>query len=199
MATSINSAQDLAPVYSVDPAKSRFQVKATASGMLSSFGHNPVIAIRRFTGEARFHAQAPERSSLRIEIDATSLAIAGDVNEKDRIEMDRAMKEDVLEIDRYPAIRFEGSDTQAIKITEGMYRVALAGKLSLHGVEKNVEFPCNVTAAEDNLRANGEFSIRQTDYQIKLVSVAGGALKLKDELKFTFDIVAHRKREAANA
>ncbi len=40
------------------------------------------------------------------------------------------------------------------------------------------------------LRANGEFSIRQTDYGIRLVSVAGGTLKLKDELKFTFDIVA---------
>jgi polyisoprenoid-binding protein YceI len=199
MASSINLAQGLAPVYTVDPGKSRFQVKATASGMLSSFGHNPVIAIRTFTGEARFHAEAPEQSSLRIEIDATSLAIAGDVNEKDRLEMNRAMKEDVLEVSRYPAIRFEGSGTQANKIAEGMYRINLAGKLSLHGVEKEVRFPCNVTAGDDNLRANGEFTIRQTDYQIRLVSVAGGALKLKDELKFTFDIAAHRKREAGNA
>ena len=52
---------------------------------------------------------------------------------------------------------------------------------------------------DDSLRANGEFTIRQTDYRIKLVSVAGGALKLKDELKFTFDIVANRKQEALNA
>ena len=47
----------------------------------------------------------------------------------------------------------------------------------------------------DILRANGEFTLRQTDYRIKLASVAGGALKLKDELKFTFDIVARRKSE----
>ena len=33
------------------------------------------------------------------------------------------------------------------------------------------------------LRASGEFSLNQTDFGIKLVSVAGGALKLKDELK----------------
>jgi hypothetical protein len=44
------------------------------------------------------------------------------------------------------------------------------------------------------LRTSGEFVLRQSDYQIKPVTVAGGALKLKDEVKFSFEIVA-RKRE----
>jgi len=39
----------------------------------------------------------------------------------------------------------------------------------------------------------GDFSILQSDYNIALVSVAGGALKLKDELKFAFDIVARKQ------
>jgi hypothetical protein len=38
------------------------------------------------------------------------------------------------------------------------------------------------------------FSLKQTDYRIKLVAVAGGTIKVKDELKFSFDIVA-RKQE----
>jgi hypothetical protein len=42
----------------------------------------------------------------------------------------------------------------------------------------------------DTLRAYGEFSIRQSDYGIAPVSAAGGTLKLKDELKFNFDITA---------
>ena len=45
------------------------------------------------------------------------------------------------------------------------------------------------------LRASGEFSVQQTSFNLKLISVAGGGLKLKDELKFTFDIVARRKQE----
>jgi polyisoprenoid-binding protein YceI len=199
MASSANPAPDNVPEYVIDAAKSRFQVRATASGMLSAFGHNPVVSIRGFNGEVWFRPQAPEQSSLRIAIHAASLAIAGDVNEKDRQEMDRAMKQDVLETDRYPEIRFEGSGVQASKITEGMYRVTLAGKLTLHGVERDLTFPCNVTVGEENLRANGEFSIRQTDHRITLVSVAGGALKLKDELKFSFDIAAHRRTQPANA
>jgi hypothetical protein len=44
------------------------------------------------------------------------------------------------------------------------------------------------------LRTSGEFTLRQSDYQIKPVSVAGGALKLKDEVKFSFEMVA-RKQE----
>ena len=43
------------------------------------------------------------------------------------------------------------------------------------------------------LRASGDFTLKQSDYQIKPVSVAGGALKMKDELKFSFEMVARKK------
>ena len=45
----------------------------------------------------------------------------------------------------------------------------------------------------DSLRAFGNFSLLQTDYDLKLASVAGGALKVKDELKFSFDLVGRKK------
>jgi hypothetical protein len=50
-----------------------------------------------------------------------------------------------------------------------------------------------VVVSEGRLRASGEFALRQTDYGIELVSAAGGTIKLKDELKFSFDIVANRE------
>jgi len=178
--------------YVLDAAKSRFQVRATATGLLSAFGHNPTIAIRGFTGEVLFRAQTPEQSSLRFALDPGSLAVTNDINEKDRRDMERAMKEEVLETARYPEIRFETSEVQATRLAESMYRMKLIGKLTLHGVEQDVQIPCTVTVGEDSLRANGEFSIRQTDYGIHLVSAVGGALKVKDELKFQFDIAAHR-------
>lgn len=198
MAASGNMAKGLTPSYVVDAGKSRFQAKAFASGMLSALGHNPTVAIRGFTGEAWFRPEAPEQSSLRIAIDASLLAISNQVSEKDRNEMDRVMKEEVLETERYPEILFEGKGKDGTKLAEGMYRIMLDGKLTLHGVERDVEFPCNMTVSEDSLRANGEFSIKQTDYRIEPVSVAGGTLKLKDEMKFTFDIVGHRRHEAGN-
>lgn len=195
MGSSGYNAPGTVPSYEIDSAKSRFQVRAFAAGLLAAMGHNPTIAIRRFTGEAWFRVQAPEQSSLRLAIDAGSLEVTGDMNEKDRAEMNRTMRDEVLQTARYPEIRFEGSGREASKIADGLYRVKLGGALSLHGVERDIEFPCNVMVNDDGLRANGEFSIRQTDYGIKLVSVAGGTLKLKDELKFMFDVVAWRRRE----
>ena len=52
----MNMAEGLAASYVLDAAKSRFLVKASATGLLSAFGHNPTIAIRGFTGEAWFRA-----------------------------------------------------------------------------------------------------------------------------------------------
>jgi polyisoprenoid-binding protein YceI len=199
MASMSNTAEGRAAAYVVDPGRSRFEVRASATGLLSAFGHSPTIAIRSFTGEIWFRPQSPEMSSLRLEIDPASLAITGDVNDKDRREMESTMKEEVLETSRYREIRFESSGCQAAKLAEGMYRMKLSGKLTLHGVERPVEIPCNVIADENTLRANGDFSIRQTDYRIRLVSAAGGALKLKDELKFRFDVVANRRPEGGDA
>jgi len=193
----MNMAGSTAARYVVDAARSRFQVRAFSTGLLSAFGHNPTIAIRDFTGEARFNVEAPEQSSLRLDIDASSLTLTSDVNDKDRLEMESTMREEVLETARYPKITFESNAVQSNRIADGMYRMQIGGNLTLHGTTLALEVPCNVTAGDDTLRANGDFSIRQTDYGIRLVSVAGGGLKLKDDLKFTFDIVARRERKAA--
>ena len=45
----------------------------------------------------------------------------------------------------------------------------------------------------DRLTANGQFAVRQSDYGIKPVSVAGGTLKLKDEIEL---VVRHRGARA---
>jgi hypothetical protein len=42
------------------------------------------------------------------------------------------------------------------------------------------------------LRGNGEATVRQSAFGIRPVTVAGGMLKVKDEVKVTFDIVARR-------
>ena len=113
----------------------------------SPLGHNPTIAIRCFKGEARFDPEAPESASLQFEIDTSSLVVTGEVNEKDRHEMERAMREDVLETDRYPEIPFVSSSVEAARITEGMFHMKIAGALTLHDATRDLEIPCNVIVA----------------------------------------------------
>lgn len=188
--------------YTVDPGLSRFTVRAFASGLFSSFGHNPTIAIRDFSGEAAMPAAGYDSDgqesgslpagSLHLKINARSLAVANEVSDKDRREMERVMNEEVLETDRYPEILFDAPRLDGARLGDGPFEVNIDGELSLHGVRHSQSVPVRVIVNGETLRAQGEFSVRQTVFGIKLVSVAGGALKLKDELKCSFDIVAHQ-------
>jgi polyisoprenoid-binding protein YceI len=180
--------------YLLDKSSSRFTVRAFASGMLSAMGHNPTIAIRDFTGEVNFDPADPAKASLRMQIRADSLEVTDDIKSKDRKEMESAMNQQVLESAKYPSIIFESAAVSVAQLSEGRFQVPMDGNLSLRGVTRRLPVTAQVTLLGDMLRASGEFSILQSDYGVPLVSVAGGALKLKDELKFNFDIVA-RKQE----
>jgi hypothetical protein len=51
----------------------------------------------------------------------------------------------------------------------------------------------SIRELEDTLRAQGSFTLLQSDYGLKIASVAGGGLKLKDELKFSYFILGRRQ------
>lgn len=176
--------------YRLDPRPSRFTIRVTAGGLLSAFGHNPLIGVRDFSGEVRFDPASPESASLHVEVSARSLEVAGDVNEKDRREIERIMHEQVLESDSYPVIEFQSSEIKVTSSGAGQFRAEISGELSLHGVTRQQTIVARVTSSGERVRASGEFSIYQTEYGIQLVTVAGGALKVKDELKVSFEILA---------
>lgn len=176
--------------YRIDARQSRFNVQAEASGLLSVFGHNPTIAVCGFGGDVQFSPDQPEAGSLLMLVKADSLAVVGEVSDRDRQEMERAMRLEVLEINRYPEIVFMSTNVHAHPAGEGRFQARINGQLSLHGVARLQQIDAQVTLNGDHLRAQGAFALRQTDYNIKLVSVAGGTLKIKDELKLSFDIRA---------
>ncbi len=182
-------------VYELDPGVSRFTVRAFASGMFSAFGHNPTLAIRDFGGEAYFSPEELDQARLVMKIKAGSLSVTDNMSDKDRRELERTMNQDVLETSQYPEIVFESSKVSASKAGDGQYFVNLVGTLTLHGVSNNQAVAAQIALTGGMLRAHGEFSILQSAFGIKPVSVAGGALKVKDELKCTFDIVARKKAQ----
>jgi polyisoprenoid-binding protein YceI len=180
--------------YILDKSASRFSVRAFASGMLAAMGHNPTIAIRDFTGELHFDPAAPKDASLSMQIRADSLEVTDEIKRKDRLEIESNMRQKVLETSKFPVIFFASTQASADQLGEGRYRVALHGNLSLHGVTGPLQIITQLTMLGDMLRASGEFTILQSSYGIARISVGGGALTLKDELKFSFDMVA-RKQE----
>jgi polyisoprenoid-binding protein YceI len=192
---SVNEASNAATVrYRIDAGQSRFAVQGSADGLLSMFGHDPVIAIRGFGGEVRFVPGTLESGSLSVLVQADSLAVVNKVSEKDRREMERAMREDVLETARFPEIVYRSTSVAARPSGVDRYEVRIVGHLSLHGVTREHAIDAQLSLNESGiLRARGEFSLRQTDYRIKPFSAVGGTLKLKDELRFSFDIAAEKQ------
>lgn len=177
--------------YRMVAGESRFTVQAFAEGLLSAFGHDPVIAIRDFSGDVQFTPGTLTDGLVKMTIRADSLATSEDVKEKDRAEIDHKMHEDVLETARFPEIVFTSTSITANRQGEGRYRARVIGDLTLHGVtQNNLWIQAEVTITEEKVRAQGQFSLRQTDFQIKPVRVAGGTLRVKNELKFEFDISA---------
>lgn len=179
--------------YVADTRASQFTVQVFSGGMLSAFGHSPTIIIRQFAAEADVNPDTPEQASLKVTIQAASLSVKDDISDKDKREIERMMQQEILETSSYPEIVYECSSVTAAKAAEGQYSVTLNGDLTMHGVTRPQALPARVTLSGDSLRAFGTFTLRQTDYDLTLASVAGGALKVKDELKFSFNILARKK------
>ena len=179
--------------YVKDAKVSTFLVRAFPTRIVSAFGHSPTIAVPDFEGEVKWSSSSLEDASLRMVVQASSLAVTDDISKSDRSEIERRMNEEVLETDGFPEIIYECSQLSSIqKMGEGSFTAVLNGDLTLHGVTLNQAISARLTLKGDTLRAAGEFSIRQSDYEIRPVSAAGGTVKLKDELKLSFDITARK-------
>jgi len=180
--------------YRLVPAQSTFTVQAFAEGLLSAFGHDPVLAIKDFSGEVQFVPGSFEAASVKMTVKADSIVLSTEVKEKDRIEIEQTMREQVLEIAKYPEIVFVSSNISVTKLAEGRYRARVIGDLTFHGAtQKNLWITPEVTVSGESLSAKGVFSLKQTDFGIKPFSAAAGTIKLKNELKFSFDIAAEKE------
>jgi polyisoprenoid-binding protein YceI len=182
-------------LYRFVAEQSHFTVQAFAEGLFSAFGHDPVIGVHDFAGELQFVPGTFEGASLKITVNANLLSVIDKVDkEKDRREIEHTMREEVLETGKYPEIVFSSSNISVSRLAEGRYRARVVGDLTLHGVtQHSLWIPAEVTMSGETLQARGEFSIKQTDFKIKLVSVAGGTLKVKNELKCAFDVAAQKE------
>ena len=179
--------------YAIDPKASQFTVQAFASGLISAVAHSPKIAIRDWKADATFVPDTLADASLKAVIQSDSLEVLDDLRDSDRRELHRVMYEDVLETRRYPEVVFESSTIHSERLKENLSRVNVEGRLSLHGVTNGQTFLSQVAFGVDSFRAYGEFTLLQSDYGIRIASIAGGTLKLQDELKFSFYVVGRKQ------
>jgi polyisoprenoid-binding protein YceI len=183
--------------FVIDPKASRFSVKAVASGMTAGLGHNPTISIRDFEGEAQFVPETLDAASLTVTVRAASLSVEDEMAASDRQALERIMHQQVLATSRHPEVYYKSAAAKVTKLGEGLFRLELSGQLTLNGITRMQPVGCQVTIGAYNLRATGNFELRQSDFGIKPTNIAGGMLTIRDELKFAFFIVARQPEPAS--
>lgn len=179
--------------YRLDAAQSTFMVRTFSGGLLFFKGNDHFIKIGNFTGEAQLTPTAINPASLQMTIRADSLEETRDVFTPPQKQIiNKEIRELVLESAKYPEIIFKSTEVRGRLAPAGRYQATIGGDLTLHGVTRHIIIPADITLEGNNLRARGEFTINRGDYNVKATSALNGTIRVRDKLKFTFDIVAHR-------
>ncbi len=177
--------------YAVDPGRSSVTVEVGRAGVFKFAGHEHTVTAAGLSGEIVADSEALGRSSVRLVFSAEAVKVtASEGPAKDIPDIQATMSgARVLDVARFPEIRFASSAVSGAKTGEGEWQITVTGELELRGVRRPLTVPLRIALTETSLVAAGKVQLRQHDYGIEPVSV-GGVVKVKDELSVTFRIVA---------
>ena len=180
--------------FTLRPEESRFTMDVGRAGFLKVFGHDHLVEIRGFSGEVDWQPAAPETSSIRIELVATSLTVVDEESDEEELaQIQTDMEAKALDVDNHPQIFFVSEELTLSEAKGDERRGRVTGQITLRGVTKTVTIPLTLTVSEERLRAQGKFQIKGSDFGVDPISAAGGSVKTKDQLELTFDLVGARE------
>ena len=175
-----------------DAKTSRLTVETETVGLASLFGHDHKFDVRDFRGKISLVPEDPGSAALELTVRADTLTLLEDASDDTHREIAAALRDALLETDRYPQIAFRGRSVTVRKNEDGSFDVKLAGDLDLHGVRRTIIIPARVTMTPEGLRATGAIELRQSDFKIKPYTFAKGTVKVRDVVALSFDVVGRR-------
>jgi polyisoprenoid-binding protein YceI len=163
--------------HAIDTGKSVMTVRVYKAGLFSALGHDHEIAAPIAGGTVNTAAHQVE-----LHISAGSLRVHDpNVSGKDRDEIQKTMLgRDVLDVKQHTEIVFRSTVVEPAGA--GAWRVH--GDLRLHGQTR----PVTVEVQERGGHYVGTSRFKQLDFGIKPVKVAGGTIRVKNEVRIEFDI-----------
>lgn len=169
---------DASSQKAIDTQRSVLTVRVYKAGMFSAFGHEH--AIRAPIQEGSFDE---DKKSVEFVVDTRTLRVVDTgVSDKDREDIqDTMLSPKVLDSSQFGEIRFQSTQVTG----SGENRWTVHGDLTLHGQTH----PVKVDVERQEGRYRGSARLRQTEFGITPVTVAGGTIKVKDEVRVEFEIV----------
>jgi hypothetical protein len=166
----------------IDTDRSTLTVFVSKSGLFSAFADDHIIKAPIAAGSIATDSPLGVEISVR---SANLIVLDPKLPPDKRADVQsRMVGPEVLDTGKYPEITFRSTAVEPA----GPDRWTVTGRLSIHGQSRETTFP---VALKDG-RYRGTVVVKQRDFGIAPISIAGGAVKVKDELKVDFDIVAQR-------
>jgi len=160
----------------IDTARSKITVRVYKSGLFSPFAHDHEVEALIEWGELN-DSDSP---SVELRVNASKLHVLDPgVSEDERAKVQTTMQgPEVLDSARYSEIHFQSTAVEP----SGTDHWIVHGNLDLHGKTNPVSV--DVTFRDDLYR--GTALLKQTQFGITPIKIAGGTVKVKDEIKIEF-------------
>jgi polyisoprenoid-binding protein YceI len=159
--------------------KSSMKIRVFKSGAFSAFAHDHEIEAP--IAEGKIDASGNPSVQLRVE-SGKMRVLDPEISADKRAEIQHTMQSAaVLDAEKFPEIAYQS--TAVTSRGEGHWSVR--GDLTLHGKKQ----PVAVEVSFEGGHYRGSAVIKQSDFGIEPIRLAGGTVKVKDELKIEFDIV----------
>ena len=165
---------------SIDTEHSTMTVHVYRSGLFSFAGDNHEIQAPIASGALN---EAERTVELRVDVRQMRVLDPNLSADKRSQVQGKMLSPDVLDPERYPEITFRSTG-----VDEKNSNLSVRGNLMLHGQTR----PINVSVTRTQSHYRGSATVKQTDFGIKPISIAGGTIKVKDEVGIDFDIVTHQ-------
>jgi polyisoprenoid-binding protein YceI len=180
-----------APNYIVDLGASAINVTIFHDGFLGKVRPSNTLSVKTFGGKINLLPKDLPRATVEINAEAKSLTNTyPEISDLERRELHAVLHDKVLESERFPQITFRSVKVMEIKEDGVNKSFTLQGDLTIHGVTKRVTAPVSMIINGGQLRATGETTLKQTDFGMTPYSGGFGMIKIRDEVKVSFNVVA---------
>lgn len=149
-----------------DGATLSFSDESTVSWVGSKVTGSHDGGFNEFTGEIQLVDGDPTASSVMVTIDTTSIW-----SDNDNL-TGHLKSEDFFAVESFPTATFQSTSIEAV---DGGYSVT--GNLNLHGVEKSITFPADISVDGMHVMVNAEFSIKRFDFGIEYKGPADNLIR----------------------
>jgi polyisoprenoid-binding protein YceI len=186
-------------VYKIDGQSSSADIIVKRGGSLARFGHDHIISVTDVFGFILVNEEEIIESKADLIFDLSKLVV-DETASRNRYQLDTSpskkdientqhnMHNKVLETMQHPeaylSISVTGVSQDVLHVDADIF---------LHGLKNHVPVDVKTTGlGTERLSLSGQFSLLQSDFGIRPLSILGGGLKVMDNLEIHFNLQANK-------